>query len=390
MLYELFTCLPPDLHFGIITIFDLNLLLKSNQKFLLILQPKYYSNMKKVVTFGEVMLRLATPDYLRFIQSTSLNANFGGGEANVAVSLANYGIPTEFVTRLPENDIAEWCISELRKYNVGTKHILRGGNRIGIYFLETGAVARASKVIYDRAESSIARIEPGMVNWREALKDAQWFHWTGITPALSQSAADSCLEAVKMANELGITVSCDLNYRKNLWKYGKPASEIMPALVEGCDIILGNEEDAEKVFGIKPESFDVARTGGEVDAAEFESVCKQLQKRFPRAGKVIITLRGSINANHNTWGGCLYAGGTLYRSRRYDITHIVDRVGGGDSFMGGLIYGLISWPGDDRRALDFAVAASALKHTIYGDINLVSVSEVEQLLKGDGSGRVVR
>jgi 2-dehydro-3-deoxygluconokinase len=346
--------------------------------------------MKKVVTFGEVMLRLATPDYLRFIQATNLNANFGGGEANVAVSLANYGIETEFVTRLPKNDIAEWCISDLRKYNVGVRHILRGGNRVGIYFLETGAVARASKVVYDRAESAIAQIEPGMVDWKEVLRDAQWFHWTGITPALSQGAADACLEAIRTANSLGITVSCDLNYRKNLWKYGKTAAEIMPALVEGCDIILGNEEDAEKVFGIKPEGFDVAATGGEVNAAEFESVCRQLQTKFPRAKKVIITLRGSINANHNTWGGCLFDGVKLYQSKRYDITHIVDRVGGGDSFMGGLIYGLITFAGDDQRALDFAVAASALKHTIYGDVNLVSVAEVENLLKGDGSGRVSR
>jgi 2-dehydro-3-deoxygluconokinase len=346
--------------------------------------------MKKVVTFGEVMLRLATPDYLRFIQTTNLNANFGGGEANVAVSLANYGLPTEFVTRLPKNDIAEWCISELRKYNVGTTHILRGGNRVGIYFLETGAVARASKVVYDRAESAIAQIEPGMVDWETVFHDAQWFHWTGITPALSQGAADACLEAIRTANKMGITVSCDLNYRKNLWKYGKTASEVMPALVEGCDVVLGNEEDAEKVFGIKPEGFDVATTGGEVNAAEFESVCRQLQQRFPRAKKIIITLRGSINANHNTWGGCLFDGSKLYQSKRYDITHIVDRVGGGDSFMGGLIYGLITFAGDDRRALDFAVAASALKHTIYGDINLVTVAEVENLLKGDGSGRVSR
>jgi 2-dehydro-3-deoxygluconokinase len=346
--------------------------------------------MKKVVTFGEVMLRLATPDYLRFIQSTQLNANFGGGEANVAVSLANYGIPTEFVTRLPKNDIAEWCVSELRKYNVGTNCIVRGGSRVGIYFLETGAVSRASKVVYDRAESAIAQIEPGMVNWKEVFEDAQWFHWTGITPALSQGAADACLEAIKVANEMNIPVSCDLNYRKNLWKYGKTASEIMPALVEGCDIILGNEEDAEKVFGIKPEGFDVSHTGGEVNAKEFESVCTQLMKKFPRAKKAIITLRGSINANHNTWGGCLYSDGKLYQSKRYDITHIVDRVGGGDSFMGGLIYGLLTYPENDQKALDFAVAASALKHTIYGDVNLVTVAEVEQLMKGDGSGRVSR
>jgi 2-dehydro-3-deoxygluconokinase len=346
--------------------------------------------MKKVVTFGEIMLRLAAPDYQRFIQSTALNATFGGGEANVAVSLANYGIPANFITRLPKNDIAEWCISDLRKYNVGTNHIVRGGDRVGIYFLETGAVARASKVVYDRAHSAIAEIQPGMVNWREVFKDAQWFHWTGITPALSQSAAYACLEAIRIANEMDITVSCDLNYRKNLWKYGKTASEVMPELVEGCDIILGNEEDAEKVFGIQPEGFDVSNTGGDVDAAAFESVCKQLQTRFPRAKKVIITLRGSINANHNTWGGCLFSEGQLYQSRRYDITHIVDRVGGGDSFMGGLIYGLITYPADDQKALDFAVAASALKHTIYGDFNLVTVSEIEQLMKGDGSGRVSR
>lgn len=345
--------------------------------------------MQKVVTFGEIMLRLATPGYQRFIQSNSLGATFGGGEANVAVSLANYGIPVEFVTRLPQNDIADWCISDLRKYNVGTREILRGGERVGIYFLETGAVARPSKVVYDRAHSSIASVQKGMFNWREILKDATWFHWTGITPALSQGAADACLEAIQTANEMGVTVSCDLNYRKNLWKYGKKASEIMPALVEGCDVILGNEEDAEKVFGIKPEGFEVEHTGGEVDAAAFESVCTQLMQRFPRAKKVIITLRGSINANHNTWGGCLYSD-KLYQSRRYDITHIVDRVGGGDSFMGGLIYGLLTYKDDDQQALDFAVAASCLKHTVYGDFNLVTAPEVETLMKGDGSGRVVR
>ncbi len=345
---------------------------------------------KKIVTFGEIMLRLATPGYQRFIQSNSLNATFGGGEANVAVSLANYGLNAEFVTRLPKNDVAEWCLSELRKYNVGTKNIVRGGERVGIYFLETGAVARPSKVVYDRANSSIADVQPGMINWKEVLKDVDWFHWTGITPALSQGAADACLEAIKTANEMGVMVSTDLNYRKNLWKYGKKASEIMPALVEGCDVILGNEEDAEKVFGIKPEGFEVAHTGGEIDAAEFESVCTQMMTRFPRAKKVIITLRGSINANHNTWGGVLYSDGKLYESKRYDITHIVDRVGGGDSFMGGLIYGLLTYGEDNQKALDFAVAASCLKHTVYGDFNLVTVPEVEALMGGDGSGRVQR
>lgn len=336
------------------------------------------------------MLRLATPDYLRFSQATTLSATFGGGEANVAVSLANYGVDVEFVTRLPKNDIAAACVGELRKYGVGVNNIVYGGERLGIYFLETGAVARPSKVVYDRAHSSISTIETGMIDWEKVFEGADWFHWTGITPAISASAAEVCLEACKAANRLGVTVSCDLNFRKNLWKYGKTAAEVMPALVECCDVILGNEEDAEKVFGIKPEGFDVTATGGEVEQAAFESVCRQLMQRFPRAKKVIITLRGSINANHNTWGGVLFDGEKLYASPRYDITHIVDRVGGGDSFMGGLIYGLREYKGDDQRALNFAVAASALKHTIYGDFNLVTVAEVENLMKGDGSGRVAR
>ena len=336
------------------------------------------------------MLRLATPDYLRFSQATTLSATFGGGEANVAVSLANYGVDVEFVTRLPKNDIAAACVGELRKYGVGVNNIVYGGERLGIYFLETGAVARPSKVVYDRAHSSISTIETGMIDWEKVFEGADWFHWTGITPAISASAAEVCLEACQAANRLGVTVSCDLNFRKNLWKYGKTAAEVMPALVECCDVILGNEEDAEKVFGIKPEGFDVTATGGEVEQAAFESVCRQMMERFPRAKKVIITLRGSINANHNTWGGVLFDGEKLYASPRYDITHIVDRVGGGDSFMGGLIYGLREYAGDDQRALNFAVAASALKHTIYGDFNLVTVAEVENLMKGDGSGRVAR
>ena len=347
--------------------------------------------MKKVVTFGEIMLRLATPDYLRFSQSKELIATFGGGEANVAISLANYGIDTEFVTRLPKNAIAESCLMTLRAHRVGVNHIVRGGERLGIYFLETGAVARASKVIYDRAYSSISTIEKGMIDWAAIFNnDVQWFHWTGITPAISQGAADVCLEAIKTANAMGITVSCDLNYRKNLWKYGKKAAEVMPLLVEGCDIILGNEEDCEKVFGIQPEGFDVTATGGEVDESAFESVCTQMMQRFPRCKKLIVTLRGAINANHNTWSGVLYSDGLLKQSPCYNITHIVDRVGGGDSFMGGLIYGLLTCPDNDQKALDFAVAASCLKHTIYGDYNLVTVAEVETLMKGDGSGRVSR
>lgn len=345
--------------------------------------------MSKVVTFGEIMLRLATPEHLRFRQARSFNATFGGGEANVAVSLANYGIDVDYVTRLPQNDLGAACAAELRSFGVGTSNIVYGGERLGIYYLETGAVARSSKVVYDRAHSSAATVERGMIDWEQVLAGADWFHWTGITPAISASAAEVCLDACRAANRLGVKVSCDLNYRKNLWKYGKTAAEVMPALVECCDVILGNEEDAEKVFGIKPEGFDAASTQGEVDAAAFRSVCSQLMARFPRAKKVVITLRGSINADHNTWGGVLFDGETLYRSPRYDITDIVDRVGGGDSFMGGLIYGLLTYE-DDQRALNFAAAASALKHTIYGDFNMVSVAEVENLMKGDGSGRVAR
>lgn len=344
----------------------------------------------QIICFGEIMLRLAAPDYLRFGQSNEFIATYCGGEANVAVSLANFGLEAEFVTRLPKNDIADACLRSLHKHGVKTHNVLWGGDRLGIYYLETGAVARPGKVIYDRAHSAIAEIEPGMINWKEILKDAQWFHWTGITPALSEGAALACKEAITEAKKLGLTVSVDLNYRKNLWKYGRTAAEVMPDMVAMSDVILGNEEDAETVFGIKPENFDVTQTAGRVDADKFQSVCQQLMSRFPNAKKVVITLRGSINANHNTWAGVLCDGDKLFKSPTYDITHIVDRVGGGDSFMGGLIYGLISYPSDDQRALNFATAASCLKHTIYGDFNLSTVSEVENLMKGDGSGRVNR
>jgi 2-dehydro-3-deoxygluconokinase len=343
---------------------------------------------KKVVTFGEIMLRLATPGYLRFSQSNELTATFGGGEANVAVSLANYGIPVDFVTRLPKNDIGRACMMDLRKHGIETDNIVWGGERLGIYFLETGAVSRGSKVVYDRAHSAVSEIETGMVDWDAVFEGATWFHWTGITPAISQNAADTCLEAIKKANELGVTVSCDLNYRKNLWKYGKSAGEVMPELVAGTDIILGNEEDAEKVLGIKPEGVNV--TGGHVEGAAYESVSKQIMERFPRCNKVITTLRGSVNANHNSWSGVLWDGKKLYEAPTYQITHIVDRVGGGDSFMGGLIYGLLTYEGNDQKALNFAVAASCLKHTVYGDFNQVTVDEVEKLMSGDASGRVAR
>lgn len=346
--------------------------------------------MSQVITFGEIMLRLSTPEFLRFSQTNQFDIVYGGGEANVAVSLANYGIETSFVSRLPLNDIGDVALMEMRKRGVNTKHILRGGDRLGIYFLETGAVSRGSKVIYDRANSAMADIKPGMIDWKSIFKNASWFHWTGITPAISQGAADACIEAVKIASQMGITISTDLNYRSKLWNYGVDREAIMTQLTSYCDIILGNEEDAEKHFGIKPKGLNITKQGHKVKAEAFLSVCKQIMKKFPNAKKVITTLRGSISASHNTWAGVLYDGSSIYESPVYQISHIVDRVGGGDSFMGGLIYGLINYSDDDQHALNFAVAASCLKHTIKGDINLVTVEEVKKLMSGDASGRVAR
>ncbi len=346
--------------------------------------------MNKVVTFGEIMLRLSPPGFLRFSQANSFDVVYGGGESNVAVSLANYGIDVDFVTRLPQNDLGDCALRELRKQGINTHNIIRGGDRLGIYFLETGAVNRGSKVVYDRANSSVSEIKPNMVDWKKVFNGVRWFHWTGITPAISQSAADTCLEAVKIASSLGITISTDLNYRSKLWKYGGDREAIMSELTSYCDIILGNEEDAEMHFGIKPEGLDVTTQGEQIKADAFLSVCQQMMKKFPKAKKVITTLRGSISASHNTWAGILYDGNTLFESPQYQITHIVDRVGGGDSFMGGLIYGLLTYPNADQKALNFAVAASSLKHTITGDANLVSIEEVEKLMGGDASGRVAR
>ena len=346
--------------------------------------------MGKVVTFGEIMLRLAPQGFLRFSQANSFDAIYGGGESNVAVSLANYGVDVDFVTRLPQNDIGACAMMEMRKRGVGVDKIVYGGDRLGIYFLETGAVSRGSKVVYDRAHSAIAEIESGMIDWDVVFEGVEWFHWTGITPAISQGAADVCLEAVKAASAKGITISTDLNYRAKLWNYGGDREAIMTELTSYCDVILGNEEDAEKHFGIHPEGLDVHKHGHDVKAEAFLSVCKQMMKKFSRAKKVITTLRGSISASHNTWAGVLYDGSKMYETRQYQITDIVDRVGGGDSFMGGLIYGLLKYPEDDQNALDFAVAASCLKHTIKGDANLVTVEEVEKLMGGDASGRVAR
>ncbi len=346
--------------------------------------------MKRVVTFGEIMLRLAPQGFLRFSQALSFEVVYGGGESNAAVSLANYGVPVDFVTRLPKNDIGECAMMEMRKRGVGVDKIIYGGDRLGIYFLETGAVSRGSKVVYDRSHSAMSEIKPGMIDWEEVFEGVGWFHWSGITPAISQGAADACLEAVKVAKRRGVKISTDLNYRDKLWNYGGDREKIMTELTSYCDVILGNEEDADKHFGIKPEGLDITTQAHEVKADSFLSVCTQMMKKFPNAKKVITTLRGSISASHNTWAGVLYDGKTLYKSVEYQITDIVDRVGGGDAFMGGLIYGLLKYPDDDQKALDFAVAASCLKHTIKGDANLVTVAEVEKLMKGDASGRVAR
>jgi 2-dehydro-3-deoxygluconokinase len=344
--------------------------------------------MARVVTFGEIMLRLATPGFQRFTQSCAFEATYGGGEANVAVSLANYGVPVEFMTRLPKNELGDACLANLHGLGVETGHIARGGERIGIYFLETGAAQRASKVIYDRANSSFATIQPGSVDWKSVFFGADWFHWTGITPAVSQNAAEVCKEAVLAARELGVTVSTDLNYRAKLWKWGKSASEVMNELVAQCDVAIGNEEDAEKVFGIKAPESDV--TAGKVAADHYRCVCEELVKRFPSLHTVAITLRGSLSASHNTWSGVLWNQGQFFTAPTYDIVPIVDRVGGGDAFMGGLIYGLRKFTNDPHKALRFAVAASCLKHSIPGDFNAVSVAEVETLMAGDASGRVSR
>jgi len=342
----------------------------------------------KIVTFGEIMLRLAPPGFQRFAQARSFEAIYGGGEANVAVSLAIYGEEVEFVTRLPKNDLGEACLMSLRGYGINTQHIARGGDRIGIYFLETGAAQRGSKVIYDRANSSFATIQPGTIDWREVFEGADWFHWTGITPAVSQGAAEVCREAILAAREIGTTISTDLNYRAKLWKWGKSAGEVMTDLVGMCDLALGNEEDAEKVFGIKAPEVNV--TAGKVEADHYRYVCEKLNKKFNSLKTICITLRGSLSASHNTWSGVLWEEGAFYSAPVYDIIPIVDRVGGGDSFMGGLIYGLRKYADDPQKALNFAAAAACLKHSIIGDFNAVSVSEVEALMGGDASGRVSR
>jgi len=340
--------------------------------------------MKKVITFGELMLRLAPENYLRFVQSERYEATYGGAEANVAVSLANYGIDVSFVTKLPTHEIGQSAVNSLRKFGVDTSKIVRGGDRVGIYYCEKGASQRPSKVIYDRAYSSISMAKKEDFDWDKIFDGVEWFHFTGITPALSDEVAKICLIAVKKAKEKGITISCDLNFRKKLWTKEK-AGQVMSELCEYIDYCIANEEDAKDVFGIEADNTDIY--GGKLDREGYISVAKKLSDRFNFKG-VAITLRESKSANDNDWSGMLYTNGQAVFSKKYSM-HIVDRVGGGDSFGAGLIYSLLNGY-DSQRAIEFAVAASCLKHTIEGDYNMVSVSEVLNLAGGDASGRVQR
>lgn len=336
--------------------------------------------MKKIIALGEVLLRFSTTDHLRISQSNAFNADYGGSELNVLTSAANFGMDCEMVTVLPDNDLGMAAIMQMRKFNIGTEFIPKTGERLGLYFLEKGASVRGSKIIYDRAHSSFSEIKPGMINWEAVFKDASWFHWSGITAGVSQGAADVCLEAIETAFKMGLTISTDFNYRANLWNYGKSAGEVMEAMVSKCHIILAGDYASREYFNIQA-------TGDSLDELHL-SLGEKLKERFPNAQKIIITHRENISALHNKWNAVLYNGTTLLKSKTYDITDIVDRIGAGDSFMGALIYGLTHF--EDQKALEFAVAASCLKHTIYGDANLVTADEVIQLTEGDTSGRVRR
>jgi len=340
--------------------------------------------MKKVVTLGEIMLRLSPPGYQRFVQAESLDVVYGGGEANVAVSLANYGYDAYFVSKLPKHEIGQAAVNHLRRFGVHTDYVARGGDRVGIYYLEAGASMRPSKVVYDRAGSSIAEAAAEDFNFDEIFSDASWFHFSGITPALGEKAAALTEAALKAAKKHDVTVSVDLNYRKNLWTPDE-AKKVMSNLMQYVDVCIGNEEDAEKVLGFKPGKTDV--TSGDLELAGYQDIFKQMKEQFGFK-YVISSLRKSYSASDNGWSACAYDGQEFYHSREYDI-RIVDRVGGGDSFAGGIIYGLLEGK-NFKDALEFGVAASALKHTIFGDFNMVTVPEVENLLKGDASGRVQR
>lgn len=340
--------------------------------------------MSKVVTFGEIMLRLSTERHLRFGQSKAFAATYGGGEFNVAVSLANYGIDAEFVTRIPDNEIGHCALKEMRKMNVDSKNVLFGGDRLGIYFLETGAGNRGSNVVYDRANSAIATVEPGTFDWEKIFEGKTWFHWSGITPAISQNAATECLNAIKIAHKLGLTISCDLNYRAKLWKYGKQPSEVMPEILKYCHVILGDIDTAYFMLGQNKVAPDYT------NEASLPSLYEKLVEFCPDLKIVATTLRYSISASHQRIGGILFDGNKIFKAAVKEVTPVVDRVGTGDAFMGGLLYSLIKDSNNKQKALEFAVAACCLKHTIVGDYNLATLEEIENIINGDGSAKVSR
>ena len=354
------------------------------------MDKKMISTNRKVVTFGEVMLRLTAPDFRRFSQTNEFIATYGGSEANVAVSLANFGIPTEFVTRLPDNAMAQACIASLRANGLGTEGIVFGGKRMGLYFLESGASFRNSNVVYDREGSSFATLRPGMIDWEKIFADADWFHWSGIAASLSQEGADACLEALQTADRMGLTISCDLNVRKKLWNYGRSVADVMLPLVQYSNVIFGAEPEYKEVFDIAPVGFQAVDTAYPLDLKGFETFGQKISHIVPRCRKVFLELRNTITSNHNLLAAVLYSDQTLKYTGIYDITHEVDRVGTGDAFVGGMIYGLLTYPDNDQKALEFALAASALKNTVYGDVNQVTVEEVESRMKGNTSGRVAR
>jgi len=330
---------------------------------------------KRVITFGEIMMRLSTPGFARFTQVDSFNVLYAGSEANVASSLSHFGISAAHVTRFPHNDLGQAATQTLQRYGVDTQHIIYGPERMGVYFLENGSMHRASRIVYDRFNSAFAHVKPGMVDWELILKDASWFHWTGITPAISQGAADVCYEAIQVARKNNVMVSGDINYRRNLWQYGKTAREIMPALIESTDVIVSGIADMENCVGISGDTFEAA--------------CAAFKKSYPNTKKVATTERNSISSSHNKLKGVLWNGKQSFESKEYDLTHIVDRVGAGDAFMAGLIYGIVNKK-DDASTIEFATAAGAFKHSVEGDVNVASAEEIETLVKGENIGKLLR
>lgn len=334
--------------------------------------------MKKFVTFGEILLRLSPPSNLRLTQATSFNSYYGGAEANVAASLSKFGLPVTFISSVPPNELGELSLNMMRSFGVDLVTKIQG-KRLGIYYFEQGASELPGKVVYDREDSSFSMLKKGMINWKEIFEDANWFHWSGITPSLSLDLAELCEEALIEATKMGLTISADLNYRPTLWKYGKNANEVMPNLVQYCDLLLGGADETEKVLGIKMKENDTQ-----------EMIFSKWMKTFPKLKNIVTTQRFNANASSNGISASLWNGKALLHSQKYNISHIIDRIGAGDAFMAGIIYGMVTWPNDHKTALEFAVAAACLKHSISGDINLATVNEIKALMSGSGGGRVSR